>query len=365
MREREKMLNTPMYVFDATELKRNYSRMKGLIKDTSIYYTLKANSNYKVISVLKDFCDGFEVSSKGEYDILKKFDLREKNIICSLPIKPLEWIEYLNSYGCNYFVFDSCEELYKIVNFAPTSKKILRLSVTDISEKSIEFGMQYEEIINRISDYKFNNLIDGLTFHISDNNDIEIFNRTFDRIESICKRMVRNDIIINIGGGYRLNAPDEFYDNLNMRLSKLRSVKNVRFIAEPGNDIVNSAGKVYTKVIGKKTNVNGYVDLYIDYGKPSGFKTDSKRVPSTVINLSQKQISNIDGKKYRFIDITCMHKPHFNKFLNFDIAVGDILEFGDMGAYTLCLRSDFHAWEAPYVEIVNAYASNVELKSKF
>lgn len=44
MREREKMLNTPMYVFDATELKRNYSRMKGLIKDTSIYYTLKANS---------------------------------------------------------------------------------------------------------------------------------------------------------------------------------------------------------------------------------------------------------------------------------------------------------------------------------
>lgn len=55
--------------------------------------------------------------------------------------------------------------------------------------------------------------------------------------------------------------------------------------------------------------------------------------------------------KYRFIDITCMHKPHFFEDLEYIIEEGDVLEFTDMEAYTVCLQSKFHLWQSPQIEI--------------
>lgn len=79
-------------------------------------------------------------------------------------------------------------------------------------------------------------------------------------------------------------------------------------------------------------------------------KTSNKRLPER-INVIGKDIS-FEKQKYRFIDITCMHKPHFFWELNYVLEENDIVQFTEMGAYTVCLQSKFHLWESPIIEIV-------------
>ena len=96
---------------------------------------------------------------------------------------------------------------------------------------------------------------------------------------------------------------------------------------------------------------DGFFYIYMDAGKPTGLKTDNKRMPS-YINVTNKNKTNCLNK-YRFIDLTCMHRPHFVYELPFAIEVDDILEFGNMGAYSICLQSMFHVWPSPKIYIID------------
>ena len=121
-------------------------------------------------------------------------------------------------------------------------------------------------------------------------------------------------------------------------------------MAEPGNTIVNECGVLLSTVVGVRER-DGYFDIYMDAGKPTGLKTDHKRLPS-YINVINKDRIGVPIK-YRFIDLTCMHRPHFIYELPFMIEAGDILEFGGMGAYSVCLQSIFHLWSSPQIYLLD------------
>lgn len=208
----------------------------------------------------------------------------------------------------------------------------------------------YEAVFLLSQDVEMRDYVDGLSFHISNNINISNFNYVMDRIETLLPLFSLKRILLNIGGGYRLEAADAFFENLQERISKLKQIYNIDIIAEPGNTIVNSAGSIYTTVIGVKKK-DFYTDVYIDAGKPSGIKTDNKRIPRCIRISGKSRCS--EKHRYRFVDITCMHKPHFSEDLEYMIEEGDVLEFTDMGAYTVCLQSKFHLWQSPQIEISN------------
>lgn len=341
-------MDTPVYVFDKNEIIKCYRLIKELMGNIPIFYTLKANANKEVLKVLASINADFDVASLGEYNILKEIGISSKKIICGLPVKPINWLEHMYKDGCNCFVFDTIDELAKIKKYAPNAQKILRVGITDILPYCIDFGMTYDEIMARtLADARFKEDTDGILFHISNNVSVEAFNHVFERIKCILKVFDKKDMIVNIGGGYRINAEPIFFANLKQKLLYLKEKYGVNVIAEPGNTVVNTSGCILTTVIGIRKRDDFHYDLYIDAGKPSGIKTDEKRIPGFI---RQTIVHNIcDEREYRFVDITCMHRPHFSIKLHTEVREGDIFEFGDMGAYTLCLRSDFHAWSVPNV----------------
>lgn len=343
------IMNTPAYIFSAKEISRCYEAMQMKMPEVKIHYALKANSEIEILQVLKQNHAYFEVASEGEYNKLLKIRVPAERIICGLPIKPTKWIRSLYGKGCRYFVFDLISELMKIKRIAPESKKILRININDLVPESIDFGMGYDIILANLKYEEFKSSIDGLSFHISNNIDSSKLNVVLDRIDQLLSMMPQRHYILNIGGGYRLNAAEDFYNVLNWRISKLKSKYNLEIYAEPGNSIVNSAGVVRTSVVGVRQRKENQYDLYIDAGKPTGIKTDEKRIPTYIKLLSKTPIC--EQREYRFVDITCMHKPHFSIQLCQEVREGDIFEFGGMGAYTVCLQSEFHAWESPKVVV--------------
>ncbi len=340
---------TPMYSFSRKNLVECYSKICNKMNGVSIFYALKANAEKEILLILKDIGAGFEIASIGEFNILKDIGVDSSRIICGLPIKPIDWLKHMYSMGCMYFVFDSVAELNKLNKYAPLSRKILRINISDITIDSIDYGLSLEGVESVLSSNSEHvNSVDGLSFHITNNVDISCFNSVMDRVESILPLLSKREIVLNIGGGYRLSASDDFFENLNLRIRKIEREYKVVVIAEPGNTIVNSAGKIYTTVVGLKSRED-YIDVFIDAGKPSGIKTNNKRIPSSIKVIGKKLCNK--RFTYRFIDITCMHKPHFIETFNCAIAVGDIIEFSDMGAYSICLQNKFHLWEPPNIKI--------------
>lgn len=340
---------TPKYVFSKKKIEDCYFSMCRKMEGITIFYSLKANAEKEILQILKDVDARFEIASIGEFNVLKEINVSSERIICGLPVKPVQWLQYMYEEGCMYFVFDSKSELEKLIKYTPNSLKILRINISDLIPNSIEYGMEYESAYNLLNNVEMVKYVDGLSFHISNNINIDNFNCVMDRIETLIPFILSSKILLNIGGGYRMDATNAFYFNLQERITQIKSKYCMDIIAEPGNSIVNSAGSIYTKVIGIKKR-NGYTDLYIDVGKPSGLKTNNKRIPISVNVIGKKRC--FESHKYRFIDITCMHKPHFFWDLNYGIGENDIIQFTGMGAYTVCLQSKFHLWGSPIIEIV-------------
>jgi len=339
---------TPAYVFNKKKLIDCYEKIKVLMANIRIYYALKANSTREVLFILSSIGADFEVASLGEYNALMALNVSPERIICGLPVKPTEWLKYMYDNGCNYFVFDTISELSKIVYHAPRAKKILRIRISDILSHCIDFGMSYDEIMCRLTSCShLAESTDGISFHISNNVVVNEFNNVIERIDVILKAFNKRNMILNIGGGYRINAEESFFDNLNNKIRCLVNKYAITVIAEPGNTIVNSSGRIITTVVGVKKREAGRYDLYIDAGKPSGIKTNGKRIPGYIKQITRHE--PCEEREYRFIDITCMHSPHFSIALKSPVYEGDVFEFGNMGAYSICLRSDFHLWNIPDV----------------
>ncbi len=349
-----KQLQTPCYVFSKSKLKESYQKICSKMKGVQIFYSLKANAEIPVIQVLSSAGAKFEVASDGEFDRVLDAGVDPDNIICGLPVKKEATIQNLYSKGCRYFVFDMISEYGKINKFAKDAARVLRVYINDLIPDSLEFGMPLQEIGKHISNGTLSqDNIEGISFHISDNVNIENFNLVWERIDYILGIFKINKLksfILNIGGGYRSYAEDRFFINLRQKIENIKNnYPNIVLLAEPGNTVVNESGILLSTVVGVRAR-DGFFDVYMDAGKPTGLKTDNKRMPSYINVIDKEKTDNII--KYRFIDLTCMHRPHFMYGLPFVIEVGDILEFGNMGAYSACLQSMFHVWPSPQIYLI-------------
>ncbi len=340
-------MDTPMYIFDKSILIKNYNLLKKKLSPCKVHYALKANACPQVLQTLNEVGASFECASVNEYRRLREMGVENDNIIFGLPIKTENIIKQVYEGGCRYFVFEDMRELIKLENMAPFSKKILRIYITDILRHNIGYGMPMEQVQKNIEEQKLLERIDGISFHISENTNIENEFKVLDRAEEILEQLAKIGkkwCILNIGGSYRLTASDDYYTRLQNRLKTLVEKYFVQLIAEPGLAIVDTAGSFLTRVIMTK-EYELFTDIYIDGGAPNGLN----KMPSEVISWSK----NETGPKriYRFIDITCLNKVLFNKRLSLIIRDDDILEFKKMGAYTLVYQNEFHLWDKTRVEM--------------
>lgn len=333
---------TPQYIFSKEKLKSNYNKMSELLYNSQIFYTLKTNAELSIIYELNKLNSSFECASKNEFQTLLNMNVPLEKIIFGLPIKSEELIIYVYKNGGKYFVFEEMSELGKLCRLAPNSKKILRLYINNIVSSTIDYGMNYEEILEHDKETGFLKEIDGISFHISDNSNVEDMQNVCKIVEKLLERLnslSSKKYILNIGGGYKIDAGNDYYYHVNRILEKLKLDYNIAIYAELGESIVGSAGRFFSKVVMIKKS-SKIVDLYIDGGFPNGF---AARKPPTSVRTVDKDIKLSERYIYRFID--CMGYVLFSKRLNLEICEGDILEFENCGAYTTVFQNSFQSYE--------------------
>lgn len=334
-------MRTPYYTFRLDTIKGNYFTLSSLLSSCAVHYSTKANSDSTLLKALSTYAAGFEICSTQEFDFFCSINYDVSKLCYGIPIKDESTIIQLYAAGCRYFVFASEAEFIKLKRHAPQAKKILRMRVTDFSKDSIPYGMNLEEVT-----WEMAQETDGILFHISNTN-LDEHMEALDRLERFVQKYDMQQIILNVGGSYYSKNPGSFFPVFNNRLEVLRNKYKLRLIAEAGSAIVNTAGMLNTKVlhIERCGNVS---DVYIDAGFPAGVLC----VPEQIINLSA--VNNDGPYLYRFIDTTCLRKVLFIKRVYCAIGIGDILQFVNYGAYSLCYINKFHNQYEPHIKYISS-----------
>lgn len=338
-----KYKNTPCYIFDLNEIKKNCQNINKSLPSCKLFYALKANGDNKILETISKEKFDFEIASTGEYKKIRKFN---KKCICSLPIKSEKIIKDLYNKGCNYFVYDSPNELNKIKTNAPLAKKILRIDITKFKDNIMRYGMTYDLFEQLISENKLSkDDIDGLTFYLANNYNITKLKEVLIYLEKYLKKINKKNLIINLGGNYRTNQDVglEFYHELNDIMNQFKQKYDCIFYAEPGHAIVRSSGKFITNVISVERK-NNEINVFIDSGSPHGLYMTPKKIEC--INKNKEIVNDYE---VNFYGMLCDNKLIFKTKIDFNIEYNDKLLFHEYGSYTLCHINEFHGWNKPKI----------------
>lgn len=117
-------LGTPLYVYSAGTILDHYRRLRGAMRavDPLICYSVKANSNLAVLSLLARVGSGFDVVSGGELERIRKAGGKASKCVFAGVGKTDEEIELGLRYGVKAFHVESEEELDRIASVAGKKK---------------------------------------------------------------------------------------------------------------------------------------------------------------------------------------------------------------------------------------------------
>jgi ornithine decarboxylase len=268
------------------------------------FYAVKCCNEPNLLRFLADRGIGFDCASKQEITTMRGLGVDAERIVFSHPVKNVAALRYAKEDGISKLVFDTREELDKIMRFYPDAEVFLRVkpqfsnAVIQLSKK---FGAEEDDVVSLLQAVKNHgaNFV-GFSFHVGSLcDDITTFRTAFDQIAGL-KRQAQDMGLsvgfIDIGGGFLPpNAPanhqfSEIAAAIENAIAELFSESDIEFIAEPGRFISSE-----------------YMDLHLPvtcvkkHRDEKGGMTQSVYIP--------------DGMYGSFNAITYDHaEPHFEMF---------------------------------------------------
>ena len=265
--------------------------------------------------------------------------------------------------GVRDFVFDSAEELAKILNeiARPEAAELgaqpglfVRLAlpksgaVIDLSSK---FGAEFETAVTLLRAARPHAGLLGLAFHVgSQCMDPLAWREAMALAGDVIRQAgVRIDVI-DVGGGFPVAYPDitppplgAFMAEIDAAFDQLH-LPHAKLWAEPGRALVAGGGSVVVQVQLRKGNM-----LYVNdgvYGSLADAGALGFRFPVRLIRTGQTD-SGAPDMPFSLFGPTCdstdvMHGPFM---LPKDVQEGDWIEIGQLGAYGSSLRTAFNGFD--------------------
>jgi diaminopimelate decarboxylase len=156
-------VGTPMFVYDAAELRDGVRRLKSALPDAEFVYSLKANPNVSIVKTLTSEGIGAEVCSLMEIEACLAAGVAPQQIIFVGPSKSEEEIQRAVALGLKAVVAESQQELRLIAAVAARQgicqQVALRINPTfhvpgarlSMSGKPTQFGIDETEFEDAIS----------------------------------------------------------------------------------------------------------------------------------------------------------------------------------------------------------------------
>jgi len=349
-------IQTPFLLIDTEKIKEKISLIGKNIRNSKVFYALKANPDVAIADLVNKQNVGFEIASEAELKMLSSLDIKPARIISSNPVKSIKFLEMAADYGVNYFSFDSIDEVEKIAKYAPGSNVYVRLSVPNEGSEwplSKKFGVELDDAVRLLSYAKNKGLNPvGATFHVgSQCTNPYNWNIAIDKAKVLWDMAEKAGIklcLLNIGGGYPINYTKTSIniDIIERTIHKLifeKFPEDIEIHIEPGRSVVGDAGVLVSSVIGKAKRYDEDW-LYIDVGVFNGLMESLGGIRYSYIVESYKS----NDKKWTLAGPSCDSFDVIDKNIPLpEPDIGCLILILSSGAYTVSYASEFNGFSIP------------------
>ena len=377
-----KSFGTPSYVYSYEKIKNNINNFKKNFKTINplICFSVKSNSNLKILNLICKLGLGADVVSKGELIRALKAKIKPEKIVFSGVGKTIEELKFAISKKILLINTESENEIIEIEKIARKSKKKINIGIrfnpnTDAKtlknistgKKENKFGLTKKKFLYILKKYKNSEFVNVicLSVHIGSQITSHVpYKNMLNEVNKIIQNSKYKFKYIDLGGGMGIK-----YENKTNKLNYLKYNKliksflkknNSNIIFEPGRSIIGNAGYLISKIIYiKHTDSKNFVILdsaMNDLIRPALYGAKHKIIPSKINN---QKIS----KKHEFVGPIC---ETTDKFLTVDgyqkINQRDIVLICDVGAYGMVLSSNYNLRPKPPEILVNKSSAKIITK---
>ncbi len=346
---------TPYLVMDREKIAEKAAVIGRNIRNSSVFYAVKANPDIEVLRLINELGLGFEIASEGELQILSDLGVRPERIISSNPLKTLKFLKLATSYGVNYFSYDSLSEVDKLSEYAPGCNVYIRLSVPNEGSEwplSKKFGVEMDDAVELLITARERGLNPvGVTFHVgSQCTNAYSWHIALDKTKDLWDIAAQNGIrlsMINIGGGYPIRYKKNVVDiaTIDKEIDKIiyrKFPQDTRVFIEPGRAVVGDSGIFVANVIGKARRADEDW-LYIDVGVFNGLMESVGGIKYSYIFEN-----NMKKKTWTLAGPSCDSFDVIEKGAELpDPEVGSYVLILSGGAYTISYASEFNGFSIP------------------
>lgn len=354
-------VTTPLLLLDGDKVRQKVQLIGSGIRQSRVFYAVKANPGRSVLELMHSMGTGFEVASDGELDVLMQIGVPVDRIISSNPIKTQRFLRRAGEVGLDYFSYDSEAEVLKMAEFVPGSHVYIRLSVPNEGSEwplSRKFGVEPDEALRLLLLARDKGLKPvGITFHVGSQctNPFSWATALY-KARALWDQALAEGIemsIINIGGGYPINYTRSVIGiaAIEKQVDALLQERfpGVDVYIEPGRAMVGDAGVFVSRVTGKAARADENW-LYIDVGVFNGMMESVGGIRySYVVEASEGQ-----EKKYWTIGgPSCDSFDVMDKEVQLpEPEVGALVLVLSAGAYTVSYGSEFNGFKIPETKII-------------
>ncbi|XP_041379578.1 ornithine decarboxylase-like, partial [Gigantopelta aegis] len=372
----------PFFLVDLGDISTKYRTWKELVPRVHPFYAVKCNTEYIVIKLLADLGASFDCASKIEIETILNLGVSPSRIIYANPCKQNSFIRYAAKHNVNTMTFDNEAELYKIKEFFPEARLVLRILPPVKFKVQFDFGVKFgchpkkaADLLTKAKELRLN--VVGISFHVgSDIQEAEAYASAVEHayyVFELGQEMGFKLELLDVGGGFPgVDTTEitfrEIADVLNTALDKyFPEGAGVKIIAEPGRYFVASAFTLAVNVIAKRSVLQDKSDYddgqemmsaspnsepeymyYVNDGLLGSFVillVVHDKVQTHIVRDCQDEttfISSVWGPTCAGFDLIV------EDYRLPELHVGDWLFFENMGAYSMSLSTCFNGMPHPW-----------------
>jgi diaminopimelate decarboxylase len=321
-----KRFGSPLYIYSANSVRESYRRLSQALRGLpfQICYAVKANSNLKILELLKSEGAGVDLVSYGEWCRAELAKVPRQKRVLSGVAKTLQEFYQLFQFpgaGVGSIHVESLMELETIALVAHLYQRPVTVALRynpDVDAKTIEqistgrkkdkFGLTREEVIEAAEQYGFDPFmrIDGISIHIgSQITRLGPYEKAFRQLKSLCGQveriMGRKLAYVDVGGGLGIQYLNEKTISLRQYASLIQKYFGgySKILLEPGRSLVANAGILVSEVVYSKSRP-GHHTLILDAGmndlmRPALYSAYHQMVPVRLQKTTRPQKWDIVG----------------------------------------------------------------------
>ena len=346
----------PVFCLFPAELRRSAARFKGF--PGRALYAVKCNPHPSVLGQL--YASGirdFDVASLDEVELIHDLFGKTAGMFFNNPAKTRPAIRSAaNEHGIRFFTVDHKGELEKIADEVSRDNDVVvavRLSTASKSARyalSTKFGAPPEEAVGLLNAVATAGFRCGLSFHVGSQC---LSPEAFGTALASCKRVIREAgapiSVLNVGGGFPAPYPgddpaliEHYFAAIIFGYRGLRMPPGCILVCEPGRSLVATSGSVIAQVLVRKDHA-----IYLNDGIFGGLQElRHPRERRPVRLFTQDGRPALPPSAFRVFGPTCDSDDVLGApmMLPGNVAEGDWIEIGMMGAYSLSMRTEFNGF---------------------